>query len=152
MNRLASDLRHAFRRVIHAPAFAVIAILTLALGIGANTAIFTLVKTVLLRPLPYGAAEQLVMLWGQTSDKGETTWLSAPEVLSYRRDVPAFASVAAYSSTAANLTGGQEPERVIAAAVSPNLFATLGVPAIVGRTFLPSDSTPAIADQVARTS
>ena len=148
MDRLVSDLRHAFRRVAHAPAFAIIAVLTLALGIGANTAIFTLVKTVLLRPLPYGDAEQLVMLWGKTSDKGETTWLSAPEVLSYRRDVPAFAAVAAYSSTAANLTGGQEPERVIAAAVSPNLFATLRVSAIAGRAFLPSDSAPAIADQV----
>src|SRR5688572_31701710 len=145
MDRLLSDLTHAFRRLARAPGFAVIAILTLALGIGANTAIFSLVKTVLLRPLPYSDPERLVMIWG-ARDKGETTWLSAPEMLAYMAQTQAFAGVAAYYGTAANLTGGQEPERVIAAAVTPNLFQTLGVRAFVGRTFLASDSATAIAE------
>ncbi|HYC50526.1 MAG TPA: ABC transporter permease [Gemmatimonadaceae bacterium] len=148
MDRFANDVRLAVRRVLRAPAFATIAILTLALGIGANTAIFTLVRAVLLRPLPYGEPGRLVMLWRQDANNIETTWLSAPEVASYAREVPAFSAVAAYSATAANLTGGQEPERVIAAAVSPNLFATLRVTAVAGRAFLPSDSAAAIADQV----
>ncbi len=148
MDRLLPDLAHSLRRLRHAPGFAVIAIVTLALGIGANTAIFSLVKAVLLRPLPYGDADRLVMIWGRVADKGETTWLSAPEILSYGADVPAFQQVAAYTATGVNLTGGQEPERVIAAAVTPNLFQTLRVSAQVGRLFNASDSAPAIADQV----
>jgi putative ABC transport system permease protein len=147
MDRLLSDLAHAFRRLARAPGFAVIAILTLALGIGANTAIFSLVKTVLLRPFPYSDPERLVMIWG-ARDKGETTWLSAPEMLAYMAETQTFAGVAAYYGTAANLTGGQEPERVIAAAVTPNLFQTLGVGALVGHAFLASDSAATIADQI----
>jgi putative ABC transport system permease protein len=147
MDRLLSDLAHAFRRLARAPGFAVIAILTLALGIGANTAIFSLVKTVLLRPFPYSDPERLVMIWG-ARDKGETTWLSAPEMLAYMAETQTFAGVAAYYGTAANLTGGQEPERVIAAAVTPNLFQTLGVRAFAGRAFIASDSAAAIADQI----
>src|SRR5688500_3231920 len=82
MDRLLPDIAHAVRRLLRAPGFAAIAVLTLALGIGANTAIFSLVKTVILRPLPYGNPERLVMIW-QQQDKGETTWLSTPEVNGY---------------------------------------------------------------------
>jgi putative ABC transport system permease protein len=147
MERVLPDLAHALRRLGRAPGFAAIAILTLALGIGANTAIFSLVKTVLLRPLPYGEADRLVMIWGNR-DKGETTWLSIPEVHSYVTESSAFASVASYTSTAANLTGGAEPERVIVALVTPNLFRTLRVAPAIGRAFTPADSTAAAADLV----
>jgi putative ABC transport system permease protein len=147
MDRLLPDVTHAVRRLLRAPGFAAIAILTLALGIGANTAIFSLVKTVILRPLPYGEPDRLVMLW-RTADKGESTWLSSPEVTGYSGATRAFERVDAYYGTVANLTGGMEPERVNAAFVTPGLFRALGVPALVGRTFEPGDSAATIADQV----
>ena len=147
MDRLLPDVAHAVRRLLRAPGFAAIAIMTLALGIGANTAIFSLVKTVVLRPLPFGNPDRLVMIW-QPGDKGETTWLSTPEVAEYARLTSAFESAGAYYSTAANLTGGMEPERVFAAQVTPGLFRTLGVPAAIGRTFGATDSVSAIGDQV----
>ena len=147
MSLLISDLRHAFRKLLRAPGFAVIAILTLALGIGANTAIFSIVKAVILAPLPFPDADRIAMIWGPV-DRGETTWLSASEILSYDRDADAFEQVAAYSGTFANLTGGQEPERVVAASVTPNLFQTLGVPALMGRAFSSSDSATDLTGQV----
>jgi len=147
LNRLLSDVAYAFRQLARAPGFATIAILTLALGIGANTAIFSLVKAVLIRPLPYGDPERLTMLWGKMV-KGATTWLSAPEVRDYAAETRTFASVAVYSSSAVNLTGDQEPERIVAAEVSPNMFVTLGVPALVGQAFASSANATEIADQV----
>jgi putative ABC transport system permease protein len=147
MSLFLSDLRHAFRKLLRAPGFAIIAILTLALGIGANTAIFSIVKAVVLAPLPYHDADRVAMIWGAI-EGGETTWLSAPEILSYERDAAVFENVAAYSGTFANLTGGQEPERVVAAAVTPNLFATLGVSPLLGRAFHPTDSAADLTGQV----
>jgi putative ABC transport system permease protein len=147
MSVVLQDLRHAFRKLLRAPGFAVIAILTLALGIGANTAIFSIVKAVILAPLPFPDADRIAMIWGPV-DRGETTWLSASEILSYDRDADTFEQVAAYSGTFANLTGGPEPERVVAASVTPNLFQTLGVPALLGRAFAPSDSATDLTGQV----
>ncbi|HWW86594.1 MAG TPA: ABC transporter permease, partial [Vicinamibacterales bacterium] len=150
MDRLLSDVAYSFRRLAKAPSFAAIAIVTLALGIGANTAIFSLVKAVLIVPLPYADPDRLVMLWGKI-EKGATTFLSGPEVRDYGNETQTFASVAVYTSTGANLTGGngvQTPERVVVAAVSPNIFATLGVSAVIGRTFAASDDARDIADQV----
>lgn len=147
MNRLLPDLAHSSRRLARAPGFAVIAVLTLALGIGANTAIFSLIKTVLLQPLPYAQPERLAMIWGNR-EQGETTWLAGPEVVGYTSQTATFEMFAAYSGSTANLTGGQEPERVIAASVTPNLFQTFGVAAHAGRTFSRHDSAAAIGDQI----
>ena len=148
MDRLLSDLAHALRRLKRAPAFSTVAILTLALGIGATTAIFSLVESVVLRPLPFGDPGRLVMIWG-TREKGETTYLSASEVKSYATEVGAFEHLAAYmGGGAANLTGGQEPERVSRAWVTPNLLQTLRVTPIVGNTFSLQDSVRAIENQV----
>ena len=138
---------HALRRLARAPGFAAIAILTIALGIGANTAIFSLVQAVVLRPLPYGDADRLVMIWG-ARDRGETTWLSGPEIAAYRDASSTFSNVAVWTTTAVNLTGSQEPEQVSAARITPDLFETLRVPALIGRRFAPSDSAATIADQV----
>jgi putative ABC transport system permease protein len=142
-----SDLRHALRKLVRAPGFATIAVVTLALGVGANTAIFSIVKAVILAPLPFRDADRVAMIWGAL-DGGETTWLSSPEIQSYDRDAGVFEDVAAYSGAFANLTGGEEPERVVAAAVTPNLFHTLGVPALLGRTFAPSDSATDLTGRV----
>lgn len=144
---LPSDIAYAFRRLVRAPAFAAISVLTLALGIGVNTAVFSLVKTVVIQPLPYGDPERLVMLWGKM-ERGSITHISGPEARAYAAEDRAFANVGSYVGTAAILSGGQEPERVVAAAVTPNMFATLGARPLVGRTFGAADDPIEIADQV----
>jgi putative ABC transport system permease protein len=139
LTRLLADLRYSLRRLLRAPGFTTIALLTLALGIGANTAIFSIVKSVILAPLPYGDPDRIVAIW-QKGMKGDVTWLSATEVGKYGKGAP-YSDVAAYTGTSANLTGGQEPERVVAARVTTNLFQTLRVGAERGRTFSNDDVT-----------
>jgi putative ABC transport system permease protein len=141
MNDLLADLAHAVRRSLRTPGFTAIALVTLALGIGANTAIFSIVKAVLLRPLPYEDANRVVMIW-RGGDKGETTWLSASELKGYAEGSKVFQDVAGYTDGGVNLTGGDGPERVIIAAVTPNIFKVLGVNAEKGRTFFADDATP----------
>ena len=110
---MLSDVAYAFRRLARAPGYAAISVVTLALGIGANTAVFSLVKTVVIAPLPYGDPDRLTMLWG-TIEKGATTYLSGPEVRDYSAEPRTFANVAAYTETAANLTGGETRDRTTA--------------------------------------
>jgi len=141
MDRLLRDLRHTAKRLLRERGFVAVAVLTLGLGIGANTAIFSLIKTIMLRPLPYGSPDRLVMVWEETAP-GETTHLSVQEVMSYRAEAGSLAQMAAYWETNANLTGGQEPERVRAAAATANFFDTLAVPALLGRTFVAADGDP----------
>jgi putative ABC transport system permease protein len=138
MDRLLADLSHSLRRLARAPGFATVALLTLALGIGANTAIFSILESVVLRPLPYGDPARVVMIWS-AADKGERTWLSASEVKSYARESGAFEQLAAYLGSAATLTGDGEPERVVAAYATTNLFQTLRVRPAYGRPFFPAD-------------
>ena len=129
-----SDVKQALKRLRREPGFAAVAVLTLALGIGANTALFSLVKTILLEPLPYGEPDRLVMVWDAKAP-GDTTWLSTQEIVNYRAGAPSLADLAAYMEMNASLTGGQEPERVRAAAATANLFETLAVAPLRGRTF-----------------
>jgi hypothetical protein len=128
----------AWSRLRRDRAFALLTITTLALGIGADTAMFSLVRGVLLQPLPYHQPERLVAIWGQ--DLAEATWLSLQEVVSYGSEARSFTTVAGYQEIDNNLTGGQEPERVRAAAVTPNLFETVGVAALIGRVPSPSEA------------
>src|SRR5204863_663758 len=107
----------------------------------------SIVQTGIRRPLPYRDPERLVVFW-RPGAKGDATWISGPEIQDYSTDTATFAHVAAYTSTSANLTGGQEPERVVGAAVTPNLFSALGVAPLVGRAFSPSDKASDILDQV----
>lgn len=92
MDRLLADLAYALRRLVGARGFTAVALLTLALGIGANTAIFGIVRAVLLRPLPYADADRVALLW-VGGDRGTTTWLSATEVQRYGRETRALAAV-----------------------------------------------------------
>jgi predicted permease len=147
MGRLMPDVRQALKRLRREPGFAAVAVLTLGLGIGANTALFSLVKTVLLEPLPYGDPERLVMIW-DTTDPGETTWLSVQEIVNYRAGSPSLADVAGYMELNASLTGGQEPERVRAAATTANLFEVLDVAPARGRTFTAAEGAPGGDDVV----
>jgi putative ABC transport system permease protein len=146
MDRLFRDLRHAISRLLRDRGFAAITIVTLALGIGANTAVFSLVQTVLLSPLPYGDAGRVVMVWGP--DRGESTWLSLQEVVGYGRQSKTLAAMSGYTELDANLTGGQEPERVRAAAVAPNLFDMLRVPAALGRVAGAGDVQGGVSDVI----
>jgi predicted permease len=137
------DMRYAIRTLRRSPGFAGMTIATLALGIGANTAIFSLIRTVLLKPLPYGDSERLVLIWKPGDQvRSHLTWLSAPEVEGYRRESQSLANVGAYTTDDANLTGGAEPERVHAAFVTDGMFDVLGVPALLGRSLRSSDAQP----------
>jgi predicted permease len=141
------DVRHGARALGRTPAFTAAAVLTLALGIGANTAIFSIVNAVLLAPLPYAQAERRVQIWSKWT-AFEKTWLSDAEVLDYRTRVRAFESVAAWSSTQANLTGDGEPVRVGAARITTNTFDVLGAALLAGRGFSDAEAGPTPAPVV----
>ncbi len=146
LENLTRDIRIAFRALTKSPTFAAISALTLALGIGANTAIFSVVSSVLLNPLPYAEPDQIVMVWNRW--KGwDKTWLSVPEYLDYREQCRSFSDIAIWATTNVNLTGEGEPERVTAGFVSASLFRVLGVDAAVGRAFGETEEFPG-RDQV----
>ena len=111
----------------------------LGLGIGASGVVLSLARVVVLQPLPYGEPDRLVLLWN-AREPGDTTWLSAQEVVSYGRDARALQQVAVYTTTTSSLTGGGEPERVVSAAVTPDLFDTLQVAPLAGRGFIAADA------------
>jgi len=124
-------------------------LLTLALGIGANAAIFSVVNGVLLRPLPYRDADRLMVIWGDLRRPGlNDIPASAGEYVDYRDRSHAFEQVAAYDTIGFNLTGGGEPERVEGAVVSTTFFTLLGASAQVGRTFVPAEDQPGRDDVV----
>jgi putative ABC transport system permease protein len=131
------DLRYGARMLRKQPGFTLIAVLTLALGIGANTAIFSVVNAVLLRPLPYRAPDRLTQVWEHNRSKNKSQGSVAPaNFLDWKEQNQSFEEMAAYDIFPGfNLTDGGEPERVQAARVSANLFPLLGVNAIAGRVF-----------------
>jgi putative ABC transport system permease protein len=146
MDSLLRDIRHAFARLIRDRGFAAVTIVTLALGIGANTAVFSLVKAALLSPLPYGDAERLTVIWGP--DRAETTHLSLQEVFNYPRETQSFTDIAGYQEYDASFTGGQEPELVRAGSATPNLFEVTRTPAMIGRTFNAADTAGGTSDVI----
>ena len=141
------DLKYGARTLRRQPAFAAVAVLTLALGIGANAAIFSVVNAVLLRPLPWSEPDRAVMIWSKWTDF-DKTWVSEGEVLDYRRRAQTLASVGAWGESQVNLTGDGEPERVSAASVTANLFPTLGVAPVLGRSFTAQEDVPKGPDLV----
>jgi predicted permease len=135
-DNLYRDLRHAVRSLLRAPVFAVVTILTLALGIGANTAIFSIVNGVILRPLGYPQPEQLMYLTTQFPAFGfDQFWVSPPEYLEFRELNQSFSAVGAFTTGEVNLTAGDRPLRVRSASVNDDLLRALGVPAATGRLF-----------------
>ena len=138
MDTLLHDLRYATRSLLRSPGFALVAILTLALGIGANTTIFTVVRSVILRPLPYAEPDRIVMLWNSWTDEPKI-WLSEPEVLDYQ-GVSSLEDVAAYAVGEANLTGERDPERVPGAFMTANMLDVLGMQPMLGRGFTPDEA------------
>jgi predicted permease len=142
MERLIHDLRFGLRGLRRTPAFTAIALLTLAIGIGANTAIFSVVNSVILRPLGYPQPGQLMYLSTQFTSLGfPSFWVSPPEYMEFRTINRSFAAVGAFATGEANLTAGAQPVRVRSALVDEHLLKALGVPAAHGRLFGPGDTT-----------
>ncbi|MBA2340500.1 MAG: ABC transporter permease [Pyrinomonadaceae bacterium] len=148
MRIIWQDVRYGARMLLKNPGFTLVAVLALALGIGANTAIFSVVNAVLLRPLPYKNAERLVMLY---SENRSTTAVNAPsdapisypDFVDYKKQSQTLQYLAAYAQVGTALTsGGDEPERVYGADVSAEIFPMLGANALVGRTFTPEEDRP----------
>lgn len=145
MDTIRHDLRFALRSLLRQPAFALVTILTLALGIGANTAIFSVVNGVLLRPLDYPKPDRLVFITSQFPTLGfDQFWVSMPEFSEFREETQAFSSVGGYTVNAANL-GTDPPSRPVRAQVTPELMPTLGVAPAMGRWFSAEDSRPGAA-------
>jgi predicted permease len=130
----AQNFRFAFRQLRKAPGFAVTAVVTLALGIGATTAIFSLVEGILLRPLPFSNPDRLVLL-GDHLGSGPNLPVTAREIGTYSSATGAFSSVGGYTSVNYELSGGSAPEQVYAARLTAGVFPTLGVQPILGRIF-----------------
>jgi putative ABC transport system permease protein len=133
---LLNDLRYALRSLFKQPGFAAVVVVTLALGIGASTAIFSVVNAVLLRPLPFAHADRLQVVWGNYRTLNiERLRAKAAEYEDYAQQTEVFDAVAAYSNQSFNVTTGSEPERIRGAYVSANLFPMLEVQPSIGRVF-----------------
>ena len=141
METWLQDVRYALRGLRRSPGFAAAAILTLGLGMGATTAIFSVMRAVILAPLPYAEPDRRVMVWSRWKDFPKT-WLSTGEVDAFGRRVPSFESVAAWETDRANLTGEGEPVRLGYAAVTANTFETLGASPVLGRGFTAEEDAP----------
>jgi putative ABC transport system permease protein len=144
METLFRDIRYGIRSLAKRPGFTAIALIALALGIGANTAIFSLVNAVLLRPLPFAEPDRLVWMFGNVRNATNRASVSPLDFLDYRKQNTTFEEFAAQLSFPAhvNLTGNGEPERLTAAAVTGNYFQALGARAALGRTFQLENETP----------
>jgi putative ABC transport system permease protein len=142
-DEMIQDLRFGFRMLLKNPGFTLVAILTLALGIGANTAIFSFVNCVLLRPLPFDQPEQLVRVYEKRIRQGRMrNPASGPDFLDWRQQQSVFQQMAAFDNWSSNLTGMGEPEQLNGLAVTADLFTLLRVNPARGRAFAPEDFKP----------
>jgi putative ABC transport system permease protein len=143
METLWQDLRFGLRVLVKSPGFTAVAVLALALGVAANTAIFSVVHEVLLQPLPYKEPGRLVMLWemNRPRDRHQNV-LSPANLLDWKEQTDVFEDVAAFFDLRSNLTGGGDPVEIPVQRATPNLFRLLGVEPIKGRALLPEDAEP----------
>lgn len=141
MDALRRDVRHTLRSLRQSPGFALVAVLALALGIGANSAVFSVVNGVLLTPPPFSEPERVVHLQGNIAQAGlEDISLSVPEYFDLATLSRAFESVAAYRGGNLTLTGRDIPQQLAAVAATPSFFATLGVSPVFGRAFTEAEA------------
>jgi hypothetical protein len=140
---ILQEVRYALRMLRKSPGFTLVAILTLALGIGANTAIFTIVDAVLLRPLPFKNPSKLVMLNESFKSLGyPVAPASAPDIAIIERTQKSFTSLGAFQNEDCDLSGGGNPERITAARVSASIFSMLGIRPLLGRTYTEQEDKP----------
>ena len=143
MNSLLRDLRYAVRMLVKSPGFTAVAVIALALGIGANSAIFSTVNAMLLRPLPYKEPDRLVEVWEHRPlQNRDRTVVSPAEFIHWREQAQSFEQITAVSYVLHNITGDGEPEQIQAVQVSASFFPMLGVNPIAGRTFLEEEDQP----------
>src|SRR5688500_4746810 len=143
MKTLLQDVRYGLRVLARAPGFTAVAVLAVALGVAANTAIFSVVNAVLLEPLPYRDPGRLVSLWEMNKARdARQNLLSPANLIDWKEQTYVFEDVAAFVDSRVNLTGGGGPEEVIVQYATPNLFPLLGVEPIRGRGFTPDDARP----------
>jgi putative ABC transport system permease protein len=141
LDHLARDVRYATRTLARTPGFTAVAVLTLAIGIGANTAIFSLVDAVVFRPLPYPQADHLVSLWETHRTRGRSS-VAPANLAEYSRASQSFVGVGGYSLITRTLTGVGVPEQVTGEAVTANMFTVRGVQPALGRAFVPTEDQP----------
>ena len=140
METLFNDLHYGFRSLLKHPGFAAVAVITLALGIGANTAMFSVINGVLLRPLPYQEPERLVTIWEESPERDMFQMpVSIANLRDWVEQSQTFDQISAYTFSDLNLTGTGEPVQLAAVRVSANLFSLVGATPMLGRTFLPED-------------
>ena len=142
LDALVHDVRLAIRSLIKTPGFTAIAVLTLALGIGASTTIFSVVQSVLLRPLPYDEPDRIVQIMETHPDRGWTISFSHPNFWDFWDQNQSFETLAARGGASMNLTGFESPERVFGSAVTADFFRVLRMDALHGRVFLPGEDQP----------
>ena len=135
---MIKDLRYALRSLVRQPGFTAIVILTLALGIGANTAIFSVVYSVLIKPLPFQRADRLVLLWGDAEGNSRNQ-VSHTDIVDYRAQQTLFDSITTFNSWTPLLSGTGEPARINAALVGDDFFKVMGTQPLLGRAFLPEE-------------
>ncbi|HSL82966.1 MAG TPA: ABC transporter permease, partial [Thermoanaerobaculia bacterium] len=137
------DVRSGVRAVVRRPLFSAVVILTVALGIGGNAAIFGLLNGIFLRPFPFGDADRLVRLSGFDRERGfDNMSVSVPDFVDWREQSQTLERVVAFDGASFNLASGERPERISGARVSAGLFEAFGVVPIHGRTFRPDDERP----------
>jgi predicted permease len=137
------DFRYAFRQLLRQPGFTILAVVALALGIGANTVLFSAINTLFLRPLSYPQSEQLVRAWASFPERGlDRVNVSWPRYSAWRDQQQSFAEFAAQSFTGFTLTGRGDPENLNGSHVTENFFRTLGVQPLLGRVFSPDEDRP----------
>ena len=143
MDSLGKDAKYALRTLLKNPGFAAVAIVTIALGIGANTAIFSVVRAVLLQPLPYERPQELVLLWGEMRNRGVTHFpMSPPDFLDYQEGAELLDDPAGVFSFPVSLSGDGEPVQLSSANVTWNFFDVLGIEPMLGRAFVEEDGLP----------
>ena len=143
METLLQDIRYGVRMLLKRPSFTLIAVVALALGIGANTAIFSVVNAVLLRPLPFAEAGRLMNVWETNPQRGQTrAAVSYPDFADWREQNHSFDYMSTYHDSDFILTGGGEPLRLLGAVVNADLFPLLGAQPAIGRTFRPDEDKP----------
>ena len=146
MENLFNDVRYGLRMLRNSPGFTAVALVVLTIGVGANVAIFSVVNTVLLRPLPYRDPGRLVMIWERLPGIGyPQVGTSSAEYLDYRDRNRVFSGVAGYKNDTANLTGSGEPGRIPITLASANLYSVLGVQPMLGRTYTKEEDRPGAA-------
>jgi len=142
LRNVRQNLRYSLRLLRRKPGFTAMAVLTLALGIGATTAIFSVIYATLFEPMPYPNPDQLVMVWSKV-DEGRNS-VSAGDYLEWKRRSTSFQNLVAWSGNTFNVATAERPEQVDAAVMTPGFFSMLGEPMFLGRDFLPEELAGAL--------